>query len=76
MPAKSSAKGKKIGRKRLRSAAQQRYRAACGGRGRCYGRKVNNLMRHNGMTRTSAERFMSDVYRKRGQSKTPADQDH
>lgn len=69
MPAAKTKKGRKIGRN-ARSQAQARYKAACGGLGRCFGRKVQNLMRHNGMTRLDADRFMQEVYRKR---KTGAD---
>lgn len=56
----------KIGRKKVRSASHARYRAACGGRGRCYARKVSNLVRHSGFTDESAKEFMDEVYRKRG----------
>jgi hypothetical protein len=60
-------KGRKLGRKKMRSAAQARYRSACGGRGRCYLRKVKNLVRHNSMTMADAKAFMDRVYDKRGQ---------
>lgn len=58
----------KVGRKKVRSASQGRYRAACGGRGRCYARKVRNLVRHSGFTERDAEKFMAEVYRKRGET--------
>lgn len=56
---------RKIGRQK-RKPSHMRYIAACHGRGRCFQRKITNLVRHCGMTRAVAERLMENVYRKRG----------